>query len=101
MAVESHEAVDKISAYIDQHRAVHLRQLILVLGRPLVDSIAGRPSAFALFFPIFRTLISETLKRRWGGGISMDVCGINLNSNRRFWFCKNPPAFFMGQKNEI
>ena len=30
MAVESHKSVDKISAYIGQHRAVHLRQLILV-----------------------------------------------------------------------
>ena len=31
VAVEFHEAVDKISAYIDLHCAVHLRQLILVL----------------------------------------------------------------------
>ena len=29
VAVESREAVDKISAYIDQRRAVHLRQLML------------------------------------------------------------------------
>ena len=30
VAVESHKVVDKISAYIDQRRAVHLRQLKLV-----------------------------------------------------------------------
>ena len=31
VTVESHEAVDKISAYMDQRRAVHTRQLIPVL----------------------------------------------------------------------
>ena len=44
MVVESHEAVDKISAHTDRRRAVHLRQRILTCQMPAgVRWLLGRP----------------------------------------------------------
>ena len=44
VAVESHEAVDEISAYIDQRRAVHLRQILIYFVKRFYRFVCSLPT---------------------------------------------------------